>query len=131
MKNFQFTKEERLCSKKLLTELFNNGSSFLFYPFRITWLIHPSPQKYPAQIVISVPKRRFKKSVDRNLIKRRIKEAYRLQKATSLYPLLETQQKQVLIAFNYVGKEILDYQYLYEKLSLALLNLAKQMNKQA
>lgn len=129
MKNFQLTKEERLCSKKLLTELFNNGSSFLFYPFRITWLINQTPQKYPAQIVISVPKRRFKKSVDRNLIKRRIKEAYRLQKATSLYPFLENQQKQVLIAFNYVGKEILDYQYLYEKLSLALLNLEKQMVK--
>ncbi|KHJ39701.1 ribonuclease P [Pedobacter glucosidilyticus] len=129
MKNFQLTKEERLCSKKLLTELFNNGSSFLFYPFRITWLINQTPQKYPAQIVISVPKRRFKKSVDRNLIKRRIKEAYRLQKATSLYPFLENQQKQVLVAFNYVGKEILDYQYLYEKLSLALLNLEKQMVK--
>jgi ribonuclease P protein component len=129
MKNFQLTKEERLCSKKLLTELFNNGSSFLFYPFRITWLINQTPQKYPVQIVISVPKRRFKKSVDRNLIKRRIKEAYRLQKATSLYPFLENQQKQILVAFNYVGKEILDYQYLYEKLSVALLNLEKQMVK--
>ena len=127
MKNFQFTKEERLCSKKLLTELFNNGSSFLFYPFRITWLINPQPQKFPAQIVVSVPKKRFKRSVDRNLLKRRIKEAYRLQKSHTFYPFLETQQKQILVAFSYVGKEILDYAYLHQKLSLALINLEKQI----
>ncbi len=129
MKNFQFTKEERLCSKKLLAELFDNGSSFLFYPFRITWQINQEPQKYPVQIVISVPKKRFKKSVDRNLIKRRIKEAYRLQKSVSLYPFLQTQQKQLLVAFHYVGKELLDYSYIYQKLSLALINLEKQMVK--
>ena len=78
-KIYSFQKEERLCSKKFLKELFINGSSFLLYPFRVTWLHSPSPnQDFPVQLLTAVPKKRFKSSVDRNTIKRKIKEAYQL-----------------------------------------------------
>ena len=81
----KFYKEERLCSKKSLDLLFKNGSSFLLYPFRITYLFIDEVHPYPAQVVINVAKKRYKRAVDRNLIKRRTREAYRLQKQLLLY----------------------------------------------
>jgi ribonuclease P protein component len=49
---YTFTKEERLCNKRLIDELFHNGSSFLCYPFKASWLLMTEPQQVPAQIVI-------------------------------------------------------------------------------
>ena len=98
-----FKKSERLCSKKLIKELFNRGSSFYLYPFKVLVLENESPNK-SHQVLFSVPKRNFKKAVDRNLLKRRIREAYRLNK--QFY--LNSQPK--LIAYIYSPKEILDFQ---------------------
>ncbi len=121
-----FEKEERLCSKKSLTGLFQNGSSFLIYPFRVTWLITPDfNQKTPVQVVVAVPKKRFKSSVDRNQIKRRIKEAYRLNKEEFLYPALNLQNKKVLLAISYVGKEIHDFSLIQQKISSMMKLLLK------
>ncbi len=123
-----FKKEERLCSKKFLKELFDNGSSFLLYPFRVTWLASPDQsQNYPVQIVIAVPKKRFKSAVDRNLIKRRIKEAYRLNKQKYLYTVLNGQSKKILLALGYVGKEIHEYEFIEKKLLLMIKILIKEM----
>ena len=118
-----FKKEERLCSKKLIEELFHNGSSFLLYPFRIVWLANALPAEVPVQVVINVPKRRFKKAVDRNLIKRRIREAYRLNKSSELYNYLALQNTQLLLAIQYVGKDIVGYELIERKLKLVLVQL--------
>lgn len=123
-----FKKEERLCSEKQIKELFNNGSSFLFYPFRIVWLPHQDEsQVFPAQVVISVPKKRFKKSVHRNLLKRRIREAYRLHKGELLYPFLIENNIKLLLGVNYVGKEILDFNFIESKMIAMLKALEKQV----
>lgn len=120
---YTFKKEERLCSKKLIEELFHNGSSFLLYPFRIVWLRHPLPTSVPAQVVINVPKRRFKKAVHRNLIKRRIREIYRLNKGSELYNFLEDHSGQLLLGIHYVGKDIVDYHLMEKKFKLVLIQL--------
>ena len=120
---YTFKKEERLCSKKLLDELFHNGSSFLLYPYRIVWLRHALPFEVPVQVVINVPKRRFKKAVHRNLIKRRIREVYRLNKSESLYSFLQSHSAQLLLGIQYVGKDIAGYELIEKKLKLALLQL--------
>lgn len=80
MGKFTFKKEERISSEKIIKELFDKGSSFYLYPFKV--FFQPNPDSaYPLhQILISVSKRNFKRAVDRNLIKRRIREAYRLNK---------------------------------------------------
>ena len=122
---YTFKKEERLCSKKLLEKLFHNGSSFLLYPYRIVWLAEKLPAEVPVQVVISVPKRRFKKAVDRNLIKRRIREIYRLNKAEFLYSYFTGSEKQLLLAIHYVGKDIPEYAFMDKKLKLAIEQLRK------
>ncbi len=123
-----FKKEERLCSEKLINKLFNNGSSFLFYPFRVVWLPNQDePQEFPVQLVISVSKKRFRKSVDRNLLKRRVREAFRTHKGELLYPFLREHNIQLLMAINYVGKEILDFQYLESKMIAMFKALEKHI----
>jgi ribonuclease P protein component len=103
-----FTKVERLCSKKIIAELFVNGNSFYSFPFRVVWMYNPSSLSPPSQIAVSVPKRVFKKAVDRNLIKRRIKEAFRKNKH-DLYNYLELNQKHIAFILIYRDETIFDF----------------------
>ena len=105
-----FQKTERLNKEKNIQELFKKGSSFYSYPFKI--LILPNPdQKHPHhQVLISVSVRNFKRAVDRNLIKRRIREAYRLNKGAY------TSTQKLMIAYIYTAKEILTFHEIQEKL---------------
>ncbi|HXH98669.1 MAG TPA: ribonuclease P protein component [Sphingobacteriaceae bacterium] len=125
---YTFKKEERLCSKKLLEKLFNSGSSFLVYPFRITWLISELPADVPAQVVINVSKRKFKKAVTRNLLKRRIREIYRLNKTDLFYSYLG--KTSMALGINYVGNEIHDYHLMEKKIMLAFQKLEKLHKEQ-
>lgn len=120
-KIYTFTKEERLCNKSLIDELFHKGSSFLCYPFKVSWLIANNSQLFPAQVLFSVSKKRYKRAVDRNLIKRRIREAYRLHKQQYLYSLLNDVDKRVVFSIGFIGKEIAPYD-LIEKKMLKLMN---------
>ncbi|MES2447112.1 MAG: ribonuclease P protein component [Bacteroidota bacterium] len=124
----KFNKEERLCSKKSLDLLFKNGSSFLFYPFRVTYLFVAEPHKYPAQVVINVAKKRYKLAVDRNLIKRRTREAYRLQKENLLYASLKNRDELLLLSLQFIGKQIYDYAFFEKKLAIAFKKLTAQFN---
>jgi len=125
---YTFRKEERLCNKRLLDELFRNGSSFLLYPFRVSYKSVYFPQQVPVQVVISVSKRRFKRAHDRNLIKRRIREAYRLHKAELLYPGIED-KKQIVLALSYIGKEITDFHFVEKKLKSVFERLTTALNE--
>ncbi|MET3982046.1 ribonuclease P protein component [Mucilaginibacter sp. UYP25] len=118
---YTFKKEERLCNKKLIDGLFHNGSSFLCYPFRASWALTSSEQQFPVQIVFSVAKKRYKRAVDRNLVKRRMREAYRLNKQSLLYDVLNTAEKKLVLSISYIGKEI-STSDLFEKKMIKLLN---------
>ena len=123
-----FKKEERLCSKKSLDLLFKNGSSFLVYPFRITYLFVDELHQHPAQVVINVAKKRYKRAVDRNLIKRRTREAYRLQKELLLYSHLKPHTELLLLSLQFIGKEKYEYDFLEKKLALAFKKLISQIS---
>lgn len=103
---FTFQKEEKLCSKKQFDRLFADGSSFLIYPLKVVFIETELNGKYPAQAAFAVSKKLFKRAVKRNLLKRRMREAYRLNKP-DFY--LNLGNKKVAVIFIYVGKEILEY----------------------
>jgi ribonuclease P protein component len=124
-----FKKEERLCNKKLIDELFHSGSSFLCYPFKVSWLSADDAQIVPAQILFAVSKKRFKRAVDRNLIKRRMREAYRLNKQEQLYTTLNTAEKRIVLSVGYISKEIADYSFIEKKMLKLLLQLNQQLVK--
>jgi ribonuclease P protein component len=102
MGKLTFSKEERLCKEIWIKELFNRGSSFNLYPFRVIYLAHPEPDFLFNQVLISVSVRNFGRAVDRNLLKRRIREGYRMEKT-----LLSADQRR-LIAYIYTSTSIED-----------------------
>jgi ribonuclease P protein component len=108
MPEHTFGKAERLCRKKLISSLFAGGESFARHPVRIVWSEQVLPEPVPCQVTVSVPKKNFKRANKRNLLRRRVKEAWRLNKHL-LYPVLEAQGKQLAILFIYQGKDIFEY----------------------
>jgi len=123
-----FTKDERLRKKILIEKLFQEGESLFLYPFRLHWLFYPLPAGSPAQVLISVPKHALRKAVQRNLIKRRIREAYRKHK-TLLYESLGSRQKQMLLGITYSQKEILPYSLIEDKIIVFLQRLTDEYAK--
>lgn len=119
---FTFKKSERLSSKKDIQELFKNGSSFYLYPFKIITL--PASDVKMHQVLFTVPKRNFKRAVDRNLLKRRMREAYRLHKH-----LLPTEPQVLCIAYIYTSKEIVDYESIAKPLEQSLSRIKKYVEK--
>ena len=107
MQKFVFNKREKLTSRKHIEELFSNGAVIYTFPFRILWKL-TSAQDSPIKFAISVPKKKFKKAVDRNLLKRRAREAFRLHKV-ELFHKLEDENKTLNIFLIYISDEILDF----------------------
>jgi ribonuclease P protein component len=126
---YTFKKEERLCNKKLIDGLYHSGSSFLCYPFKASWQFIDVPQKFPVQIVFSVSKKRFKRAVDRNLVKRRMREAYRLNKQQYLYGVLNSSEKKIILSLGYIGKEITASDFIQKKMLKLLAQLASEIIK--
>lgn len=121
-----FTKNERLCSKQLIDKLVHTGNSFHSSPFKVIW--HEIPQSImPVQILISVPKRKFKKAVERNSVKRLIREAYRKNRGL-LYTHLDT--KNINLMLIYTSTTIINYSELEEKLIETLKRLNKKVTEQ-
>lgn len=106
---FGFTKEERLHKRKDIQELFEKGSSFYLYPFKVFWA--PQTEVDHNQVLVSVSSRNFKKAVDRNLLKRRMREAYRLNKA-------KLSGSPVRMAFIFTSKQIMPFKEIESKIIL-------------
>jgi ribonuclease P protein component len=93
-----FSKGERLCGIKAVSELFSGGRTVNLPPLRLIYRILPADENlHPLRVMISVPKRHFKRAVDRNLIRRRIKEAWRMNK-TPLKEALSQNNRRLEVA---------------------------------
>lgn len=126
MANYRLTQPERLCGKTRIDALFSSGDSFIVYPYRVVYRLSPHKENIAASILVSVPKRNFKRAVKRNLIRRRIKEAYRKNKHI-LTEGGQIQETPLDIAILYIDKEVNEYQLLEKKLKILLQKLKEKV----
>ena len=149
-----FGKEEKLCSKVLISSLFTKGKRFFIHPLKINWAEVQHYRGADIQVLIVVSKRNFKNAVDRNRIKRLIREAYRLNKSiiydwypssaninstnnnnssknvnNNSVPHKNENRKQLLISISYVSKTIPDYTEIEKKIILILRRFKKEYEK--
>ena len=92
--------EERLRGKRLFENLFKNGQSFVQPPYRVVWLILTDAGLYPSRFAVSVPKRRFKRAVKRNLLKRRTREVFFANKQILNSAVKEDEQIHLTVIYN-------------------------------
>lgn len=127
-RRFTFSKEERLCSKIVIDKLFSEGKTVFSYPYRFVFIITDEENPtYPVKVVFSVPRRSFKKAVDRNLIRRRMREAFRLEKSTFYEPLSEN-GKSVALMIVYTAREIADYETIHRSLLKGMKKMIAKIN---
>jgi ribonuclease P protein component len=123
---FTFRKEEKLCSQKIISEIFLSGTSFLCYPLKVVWKYENLLTPYPAQVVFSVPKRLFKKAHDRNLLKRQMREVYRYRKH-ELYQLLELNDQKIALIIVYIANEELEFSQIEGAMIKIIMKLKKKL----
>src|SRR5689334_11723255 len=114
-----FRKEERLSSRKVIEKVVTEGKNINNQSFRLKWVKTELKTKYPAQLALSVPKKSFKRAVDRNRIKRLMREVYRKNKG-KFYDLLKERNEQYALLLGYTGKTIPDYKEVEEKVIVIL-----------
>ncbi len=112
--SYKFGKDERLSGRKAIAELFDSGQAFTLYPFRVFWKVCETGIPVPARMAASVPKRSFKKAVDRNRIKRHIKEAWRYNKHI-LYKHLNENNIQLSVMLVYTQGDMPDHKLIAKK----------------
>jgi ribonuclease P protein component len=112
---YSFSKKEKLKSNKLIAKVFNAGKSIVIFPFKLYYLQLSNPSEKSILLAISVPKKNIKKAVKRNFIKRRIKEAYRLNKLPVTENLL-AQNKNYAFLIVYLEKKEVDFHFIQEKI---------------
>jgi len=117
-----FSKSEHLCGEKRITRLYTKGDAFIAYPLRVVFLIEPKIEDESASVLVSVPKKRFKRAVKRNRLKRIMREAYRLNKHLIIEKLVD-KNLQLHISFNYVSDDVLEFEAIEKKMKIALQKL--------
>ncbi|MEE0921924.1 MAG: ribonuclease P protein component [Paludibacteraceae bacterium] len=112
-----FPKSAKLCGQMTINHLYAHGKRFVVWPLRVTWL----PASDATQVLIWAPKSLFKHAVDRNHLRRLMREAYRLNQ-----DLLQNTACHYQVAFNYMDKTIHPYVVIEKSVRKVLMRLAKE-----
>ena len=126
MKN-TLPKSDRLTNRVSISQIYNGGKHLNEFPFKIVWRKEEEADYLGLKVVFSVPKRKFKRAVDRNQIKRLIREVYRSNKQLC-FESAETKNMSVSLFIVYLGKEIPSYQLVEDKIILLLNRLTNDIN---
>jgi ribonuclease P protein component len=125
IKQFSYNKTEKLKSRKLIEHLFSNGKSINMFPVKLLYdYVEEADTSLKAGVTAS--SRNFKKAVERNRVKRVLREAYRLQKP-ALLQLLEAKGLSIALFFIYTGKELPEFAEVQKRINLILQKLAKKI----
>ncbi len=122
---FTLGKQERLKSRKIIARLFSKGNSVKVYPLRMVYLQTEHTSNAPVQFGVSVPKRNFKKAVDRNKIKRLLRESYRLQK-NIVYSEVD---KPYVFMISYLAKEERQFANLKSSMEKLLVKFTEKISE--
>ena len=128
-KRFGLPATERLKSRKQIDDLFAARKGFAVFPIRVMYRFFPDAEQPGLQIGVSASKRSFKKAVDRNRLKRLLREAYRLQKAELQEQLKATGQRGVVF-FLYTDKAIGSFAQIEEAMAKCLKKLGGILNRE-
>lgn len=122
---YSFPKKERLCSYSRIHELFAKGDAFLIYPFSVRYMLEKDKEG-KHRIMIVCPKRYQHLAVNRNLVKRRMREAYRLN-SLSLKNALKTKNCNLDFSLSYISKDVLPYEQINNKICEILTVLENKL----
>lgn len=129
MPELTFKREERLKSEKIIGALFRIGASVGAFPLRAIWLpLKFDNGPFPIQVSISVPKKAFKKAVDRNRIRRQIREAWRLQKSL-FYEKLDMANRRLALMIIYTAKEPVEYRDIEKGIRKMIFRIGEALEK--
>ncbi|MCX6337209.1 MAG: ribonuclease P protein component [Bacteroidetes bacterium] len=120
---FSYSHHEKLKSRKLLNGIFATGKSVSFYPIKVIYQRVDTQLDNLLQVGVGVSSRHFKKAVDRNRIKRLLRESYRTQK--QLLNFTEAAPTQKVLFFLYVGKELPEAALIQTKMAVALQKISE------
>lgn len=113
--NHSFPKSEKLCGQMNIDHLYRHGKRFVAWPLRVTYM----PIDSTTQVVVWAPKSLFKKAVDRNRLRRMMREAYRLNK-----DIIDGEDMHYQVAFNYIDKEKQPYVIIEKAICKALKRIS-------
>jgi ribonuclease P protein component len=121
----RFKRSEKLKSSRVIGDLFISGNIITVSPLKLFWKFDNHNQAVPVRMAVAVPGKNIKRSVDRNLIKRRIREAYRLNKH-NLIDTLSEKKLCLIFVFLYLPKTICSYQQISEAVIKVLSVMAEK-----
>ena len=117
-------KYEKLCSKTAIDLLFKDGKAAIAYPLRVVYrFVEPGENPPTCRFMITVPKKKMRHAVDRVWLRRRIREAYRLNR-NAIYPALEASGKDLEIAFLYIADNKKQYDTIERKMTQILQKIS-------
>ncbi len=120
-----FGREEKLKSRKIIGRLYTEGKSIKAFPLRMVYLQTDHTSDFPCQAAVSVPKRNFKKAVDRNRIKRLLRESYRLQKQIAYSEV----DKPYVYMISYLARDEWKYADIEHKMKKLLTLFTEEIKK--
>ena len=127
--DYKLNKDEKLCSRTAVNLLFDEGQSLMAFPLRAAYRLRPRGE-HPVQFLISIPKKRIRHAVQRVLLRRRVREAYRLTRRDLLLPELLSTGQGVDIAFVYLDSNPAPYNVILDKMTSLLQRIAQAANEE-